>query len=247
MSRDAPIQRRSYDHLSALADELVRIEELLRKIGSRHTEVTIVLDEVSGYMADLCNRTSRLQSVVKEAATLAIAEDHEDRERLETLEEEKRTLERSLAESQGALEAKEACIKELQEKLDAAVGDLQQQVLRRESLLQIRDAVLKNLESAMGTLNRLDQELASKSEAIIPLETVSEGPPEEEGDASAPPLGAPSERRRAEARAKEILEAKEALEERIFADEPPPDLLPRQAPSSEKARRKRGRFIFFLG
>lgn len=248
MTQDIPIQRKSYEHLGALADELVRIEELLRKIVSRHAEVTVVLDEVSGYMADLCNRTTRLQSVVKEAATLAIAEGKEDQELLETLEEEKRTLERSLSESQRILEAKEACIKELQERLDAALYDLQRQVFRRESLLEIRDSVLKNLESAVGTLNMLDQELASKSDAIISLETVSEdGPQEGESDADSSRLEPPTERQRAEARAKEFLEAKEALEERMFTDEPPPDLLQRQAPVSEKPKRKRGRFAFFLG
>lgn len=164
-------EKDTYRHLGLISNEVINLEKGFQDVASREKQIREMLDGLVASEQKLLQRVGRLDAMVKEAAESAVQEAEREREVKEKLEEERATFEVQLTEKDQALEAKESIVQELQKELTVKADDLEKQVLEKTNLLQIRDAVLRDLESARNALNLLSEGLTSLSaeERVIML------------------------------------------------------------------------------
>lgn len=175
MSSEEANESRLYDHLGLITNEVFEIKDLIEKIASRQAELKTALEEVDRIRQDLVDRVSKVDTITKEAVEIAVADDQAEQDIKKELEEEKFALELELDEKGTALNEKEATIKELEESLTSKIHELEERIREKSRLLEMRDAVLKDLKSATGALNSLAENLESlEEENLIALEGAAE-------------------------------------------------------------------------
>ncbi len=170
-SDDVAREKETYRHLGLISNEVINLEKGFQDMASREKQIREMLDGLVASEQKLLQRVGRLDAMVKEAAKSAVEEAEREREVKEKLEEERATFEIQLKEKDEALDGKELIVQELQKELAVKSDDLEKQVLEKTNRLQIRDAVLRDLESARNALNLLSDGLTSLSaeEKVIML------------------------------------------------------------------------------
>ena len=104
-----------------------------------------VLDAVLGTRA----RLSRIESLSREAAALAVREARRADEIQKNFAATVAALEAQLQEKEGELRQRESGLGEQGKSLEARIGDLENQLREKEELLQIRNADLHDLRSKL--------------------------------------------------------------------------------------------------
>lgn len=157
-----------------LSNEIVLIQDNLGELASLECELKDTVDKLTTRKEDLVRGIRGLESVIKQAITVAVEEAEREREINEHLQKEKAELESQLKEKEKLLQTQAATIEELEEKLKAKSDDLERQTLEKATLLEVRDAVLANLTTTRAALNILEEDLQSLTGEEIILHELSQ-------------------------------------------------------------------------
>jgi chromosome segregation ATPase len=154
-------ERKTYEHLGLVANEVIKMREVLNRVASRESDLKGMLGDLADCLQNLTNRLSRLEGIVREASLSAVEEAQRDDEITEGFQAEKAALEAQLHEKEEILQTRETSIKQLEGSLAANTEDLERRIVEKEKLLEVRDSALKDLRSAMGALSALAEQLRS--------------------------------------------------------------------------------------
>jgi predicted nucleic acid-binding Zn-ribbon protein len=152
--------------LGLLSNEVIQVQKTLHSIDSHESRLKGALDELAQEKNILIEQTSRLETIVKQAATSAVLDAEQERERQQSLESEKSALQTQVEELKDRLENSEATVKDLQEEFTeftAKIELLDEQIREKEDLLRVRDLVLTDLKGAAESLIRLVNGLSSSN------------------------------------------------------------------------------------
>ena len=169
MVSDVSDDKEFFRHLGLLSNEVIHIRDTLQTIDSQEYRVRAALDELTLKKEILIEQTNRLETIVKQAATAAFVDAELEHERQQSGESEKSALHTQITEMEETLQTKEARVRDLQEQFTAKIEDLNEQIREKDSLLQVRDTVLKDLKTAAQSLNRLVSGLSSGGESSAVL------------------------------------------------------------------------------
>src|SRR5713226_2475442 len=248
-------EKKTFEHLGLLANEVIKVRETLQKVSSRESDLKGLLGELADCLENLTNRVSRLESIVREASQSAVAEAQRDQEIQESLEAEKAAVEAQLQEREEILQARETCIKQLEGNLAANIQDLERRIMEQEKLMEIRDSALKDLKSAMGALGALAEELSSRDGGRVVVlqeteeqqnEKASAEIKEEEIEDAKERMGTEIEKLRAEIREKDTMLTAKGVEVEIIKQKAGSRIRELEEQLRNKSGRKRARFISFL-
>ena len=165
MDAAAPSDKELFRHLGLLSNEVIQIQKTIGTIDSQEARLRAALDELALEKDILIEQMNRLESIVKEAATSAVEDDQRERERQQSLEEEKAALQNQIEEMEATLQTKNTAANQLQKEFTAKLEELNEQIKDKESLLQFRNIALSDLRTAARSLNRLVNGLSTKGEA----------------------------------------------------------------------------------
>lgn len=154
-------ERKLYERLSMISNEVIDVKGILRKVGSIEEDVKNLLGEIAGVKDSLVSRVSGLETMVKEAVACAVEEAERDQEAKELLERERAGFEREVTDRDAMLSAKDAIVQQLEESLTIKRQQLEERIGEKKKLVEIRDAIVKNFQSAASSLNTLVEELTS--------------------------------------------------------------------------------------
>ena len=169
MVSDVSNDKELFRHIGRLSHEVIQIQNSLQTIDSQESRVRVALDELALEKEILIEQTNRLETIVKQAATSAFVDAELECERQQSGESEKSALQTQITEMKETLQTKEAQVRDLQEQFTAKIEDLNEQIREKDSLLQVRDIVLKDLKAAAHSLNRLVSGLSSSGESSAVL------------------------------------------------------------------------------
>ncbi|MGH7796995.1 MAG: hypothetical protein ACREQ2_19185 [Candidatus Binatia bacterium] len=172
MVSDVSNDKELFRYIGRLSNEVIQIQKTLQTIGSHEARVRAALDELVLEKEILIEQTDRLETIVKQTATSAVVDAELERERQETMESEKISLQTQIMEMEESLRSKAARVTELEEQFTAKIEDLNGQIREKDSLLEVRDIAMKDLKAAADSLNRLVSGLSSNagSRALLPDE-----------------------------------------------------------------------------
>jgi DNA repair exonuclease SbcCD ATPase subunit len=165
--------------LGLLSNEVIQVQKTLHSIDSHESKLRGALDELAQEKDILIEQTSRLETIVKQAATSAVLDAEQEHERQQSLESEKNALQTQVKELQDRLQTSEAMVKDLQEEFTAKIEHLDEQIREKEELLRVRDLVLTDLKGAAESLIRLVNGLSSSSASpAVSLDNSQDNPGE---------------------------------------------------------------------
>jgi DNA repair exonuclease SbcCD ATPase subunit len=165
--------------LGLLSNEVIQVQKTLHSIDSHESKLRGALDELAQEKDILIEQTSRLETIVKQAATAAVSDAEQEREHQQSLESEKNSLQTQVKELEDRLQTSEATVKDLQEEFTAKLEHLDEQIREKEGLLRVRDLVLTDLKGAAESLIRLVNGLSSSSASpVVSLDNSQDDPGE---------------------------------------------------------------------
>lgn len=168
-------ERKLYERLSLISNEVIDVKGIIRKVTSIEEEVKNLLGEIASVKDNLVSRVSGLETMVKEAVACAVEEAERDQEAKDRLERERAGLEREVTDRDAMLSAKDAIIQQLEESLTNKRQQLEDRIEEKKKLVEIRDAIVKNFQSAASSLNTLVEELTSlKSDNVDAMSAVKD-------------------------------------------------------------------------
>lgn len=176
MGLDMSNEKDLFRYLGLLSNEVVQIQKTLQTIDAQESRLRAALDELALEKDILIEQAGRVGTIVKQTATSAVEDAEQECERQQRHESEKAALQTHIKEMEEMLQANAATVKDLEGQFTSKVEDLNGQIREKDSLLQIRDAVMKDLKAAAESLNRLVGGLSSGSD----LPTASVGEPEDD-------------------------------------------------------------------
>lgn len=178
MGSEGSDDKELFRHLGLLSNEVIQIQKTLHTIDLQESRLRSALDELALEKEILIEQGSRLEAIVKQAATSAVDDAEREREREQSMESEKSDLQARIKEMGETLRTKEAAVRELEEEFTAKMADLNGQIREKDSLLQIRDIVLTDLKAAADSLNRLVGGLSSSGDSsLLLLDQPQDNPP----------------------------------------------------------------------
>ena len=183
MVSDVSNDKELFQHLALLSHEAIQIQKTLSTIDSQESRLRAAMDELALEKDTLIEQTNRLETIVKQAATSAVSDAEEERERRQSLESEKNALQTQVKELEDRLQTSEATVKDLQEEFTAKLEHLDEQIREKEDLLRVRDLVLTDLKGAAESLIRLVNGLSSSSASPVGSLDNSQDNPGETTDA----------------------------------------------------------------
>lgn len=180
MASDVANDKPLFRYLGLLSNEVVQIHKTLGTIDSQESRFRAALDELALEKEILIEQTSRLENIVKQAATSALVEVEQESERQQELEGEKNALQTQVTELEKKLRTGETRVQELQEQFTAQIDELHEQVREKDDALQVRELVLKDLKTAADSLSRLIVGLSPGDERpLVSLDHPAENAPSE--------------------------------------------------------------------
>jgi hypothetical protein len=150
-----------FRYLGLLSNEVIQIQKTLQTIDSHEARVRAALEELALEKEILIEQTNRLETIVKQTATSAVVDAELERERQQSIESEKISLQTQVMEMEESLQSEEARVRELQEQFTAKIEDLNGKIKEKDRLLEVRDVAMKDLKAAADSLNRLVSGLSS--------------------------------------------------------------------------------------
>jgi DNA repair exonuclease SbcCD ATPase subunit len=168
MLSDVSNEKELFQHLGMLSNEVVQVQKTLRTIDSHESRIRSAVDELALEKNILLEQTNRLETILRQAATSAMTDAEQERERQQSLESERNALQTQVKELEDRLQSSEATVKDLQEQFTAKIEDLNEQIKEKEDLLRVRDVVLTDLKGAAESLIRLVNTLSSRVESPMP-------------------------------------------------------------------------------
>lgn len=150
-----------YERLSVISNEVIDVKGVLRKVGSIEEDVKNLLAEIASVKDSLISRVSGLEAMVKDAVAGALEEAERDEETKGRLERERADLEREVTDRDTVLSAKDVIIQKLEESLRIKRQELEGRIEEKKRIVEIRDTIVKNFQSAASSLNTLVEELTS--------------------------------------------------------------------------------------
>jgi len=168
MLSDVSNEKELFQHLGMLSNEVVQVQKTLRTIDSHESRIRSAVDELALEKNILLEQTNRLETILRQAATSAMTDAEQERERQQSLESERNALQTQVKELEDRLQSSEATVKDLQEQFTAKIEDLNEQIKEKEDLLRVRDVVLTDLKGAAESLIRLVNTLSSRAESPMP-------------------------------------------------------------------------------
>lgn len=179
MVSDVSNDKDLFRSLGLLSNEVIQVQKTLHTIDSDQSQLRSMLDELAQGKDILIEQTSRLETIVKQAATSAVLDAEQERERQQSLESEKSALQTQVEELKDRLETSEARVKDLQEEFTAKIEHLDEQIREKEDLLRVRDLVLTDLKGAAESLIRLVNGLSSSTASpAVSLDNLQDNPDE---------------------------------------------------------------------
>ena len=180
MISDVASDKELFRNLMLLSNEVKQIQKSLRTIDSHESRLRAALDELALEKEILSEQANRFEAIITQAATSALQDAEWERERQQSLENEKSALTIQIKEMEQTLQSKETAVTELQEEFIAGMEDLKGQIREKDRLLQIREIALTDLKAATETLNRLVSGLSSSGETPMLLLDESQDNPTED-------------------------------------------------------------------
>ena len=167
MDSDPSNDKELFQHLGFLSNDVIQVQKTLCTIDSQESRLRAVLDELALEKDILIEQTSRLETIVKHAATSAVSDAEQQRDRQQSLESEKSALQTQVKELAERLHAKEAAVEDLQQQFTAQIQSLNEQIREKDGLLRVRDIVLQDLKGAAESLIRLVTGLSCSGESPV--------------------------------------------------------------------------------
>jgi hypothetical protein len=169
MLSDVSNDKELFQHLGLLSHEAIQIQKTVSTIDSQESRLRAAMDELALGKDILIEQASRLETIVKQAVTSAVSDAEQERERQQSLESEKNTLQIQVKELEDRLQINEATVKDLQQEFTAKIDYLNEQIREKEDLLRVRDIVLTDLKGAAESLIRLVNSLSSSGASPVGL------------------------------------------------------------------------------
>ena len=180
MISDVASDKELFRNLMLLSNEVKQIQKSLRTIDSHESRLRAALDELALEKEILSEQANRFEAIITQAATSALQDAEWERERQQSLENEKSALTIQIKEMEQTLQSKETAVTELQEEFIAGMEDLKGQIREKDRLLQIREIALTDLKAAAESLNRLVSGLSSSGATPMLLLDESQDNPTED-------------------------------------------------------------------
>ena len=180
MISDVASDKELFRNLMLLSNEVKQIQKSLRTIDSHESRLRAALDELALEKEILSEQANRFEAIITQAATSALQDAEWERERQQSLENEKSALTIQIKEMEQTLQSKETAVTELQEEFIAGMEDLKGQIREKDRMLQIREIALTDLKAAAESLNRLVSGLSSSGATPMLLLDESQDNPTED-------------------------------------------------------------------
>lgn len=169
MGSEVSSEKELFRNIGLLSNEVIQIQKTLHTIDSETSRLSAALDELNLEREILLEQTTRLETIVKQAATSALQDAELESERRQSLESENSDLQAKIIEMEQALQTKETAIKDQGEEFTAKLEELNGRIKEKDGLLQMRDIASTDLRTAAASLNRLLRGLSSNCDAPVLL------------------------------------------------------------------------------
>ena len=180
MSSEMPNDKELYGHLGCLANEILGLKPVFQTIASLEVQIKSIFDQVANLKAGFANRTAQMEMMMKEVAASAVEDAEREEEIKKGLELEKASLETQLRETEELLRAKEAAMRDLEDKLTLKMNELERQLREKAKHFEIRHGAQKDAGTTTGSSNVPAESLICLSdEQVIFLQEADEKTDEE--------------------------------------------------------------------
>ncbi|HXG49810.1 MAG TPA: hypothetical protein VNN77_00190 [candidate division Zixibacteria bacterium] len=213
MDAAAPQDKELFRQLTLLSNEIIQTQQTIQRLDSLESRMRGAVEELLGEKQRLREQIGRLESTVRDAAAYAVDDAERERQSRESAEEQKNILVDRIRQLEQSLQTKEVTLAELEQHFSTRIEELTGQLKHRESLLQIRGEMLKELNATIASMNRLAVSL-QRVPGMAPAEEkpVDGEPARDELKAVEERLSAEIEKLKAELREKELTIAAKSAE-----------------------------------